>query len=205
MNKLSVIQLRVISCIHDGPKTFNEIKSFCKLESNKLSYHIKKLKDDLYIQKDDGLYCLTPYTKNVYPYITLFNGESAPVFSVVSVVLKYKGQYYLKRKEAEPDKGSLIFFGCKAQPEKTFLETAAKVLKEQAGVESNLSLKVIHEYLAPNQHWVIFTFFGETNTKPKGVGLTLSESKRAHLFGDNVEVLECLSKNKPLRFITTVK
>lgn len=83
---------------YDDEKSFSEIKG--DFESNKFSFHLKKLRESDLIEKKAQGYILTSKGREILPYFDLEN-ERHPVI-VVDLLVFSEGSVYLLDKEEDP-------------------------------------------------------------------------------------------------------
>ena len=204
------VRLEVFKTIQTGVSQFNRIKEILSLQSNELSYHLKKLREQNLIEKHEDGYRLTQEGINIYPYLSIFTHEKKPVFTVTSVALLDGENIYLQKKPREPDRGSLIFFGSKAIANLTVEESAVYFVKQQAKCDvENLKLKSINEYIKRNEegeiihHWVVYFYTANPVGKPKGIKKKLKDVDKMNLYGENKHFIKNSLNNRTVKATKT--
>jgi len=213
------IRLKLFRLIHNGTKKFNVLKSKLNKESNEISYHLNILLKSGLIEKkikNSGIeYVLSENGKVMYPYLSILAREQNPLFVVTSVLVmsKNKDKAYLQKKPREPDKGKLIFFGGKANPDFSIENSARKQVKAQSGLDiHDLKLRCVNEFIVRQSdstivhNWVVYFYTALTSGKPKKnvVSVKMKELETLELYGENSFFAKKIMNSKKARITKTV-
>jgi ADP-ribose pyrophosphatase YjhB (NUDIX family) len=203
MEAISKSQEAILNELQEAPLAFNDLKKKLKIESNRLSYHIKILKKENLIEISEKKYSLTKKAEHIIPLISIIARREKPVISVVAVGLIDSDHIFLQKKPRAPDKNKLIFFGGKCKHNLSLEDSAKKYIFEQAKVEiKNLKLKAINEYLTKDKesiidHWIVFFYTAVPIQNPKHIKKKITLLKPEELYGDNFELLQTISEKTP--------
>lgn len=205
------IRRQIIDLINIGKRKFNEIKKEVKIDSNKLSYHLKKLANSGLIVTNVGKYELSEECGNLFPYRKVITQKQMPVMPVTAVAIIKDGKVLLQKKPNEPNRGSLILFGGTVKFSDSIIDSAAREVINQAGVRiKNIKLKAISESLVVKgkeikQHWLVYVYTATTNDTPtNGEWYSLKKLPR-NLFLDNKFFLAKAIYNKKTKLYRIIK
>lgn len=190
------IRKQILDILNKGIVKFNDIKKQVKIDSNKLTYHLKKLVNSGFISLQAGKYQLTDECKNLFPYRKIITQKQIPVMPVTAVAPIKDGKVFLQIKPGEPGRGNLILTGGTIPFNLSIEESAKEKVLEQIGVGiKDLKLRAISESLVMNgkkinQHWIVYLFTAKFIGGPKnGKWYSLKKLPR-NLFLDNKFFLE---------------
>lgn len=113
---------------------FNEIEKLSKIRSNKLSYHIKKLKEKGILVKEKDFYKLSETAENLIPY--LHNKQT--VLTVVLIILEKNGKVFLHSRKKRPFKEKLSLPGGRLLSKETISDCVARIIKDKHNINSKL-------------------------------------------------------------------
>jgi ADP-ribose pyrophosphatase YjhB (NUDIX family) len=190
------IRKQILDILNKGICKFNDIKKQVNIDSNKLTYHLKKLALSGFIFVENSKYCLTEDCKNLFPYRKIITQKQMPVMPVTAVAPIRDGKVFLHEKLGEPGRGNLILTGGTIPFQLSIEDSAKQKVFEQIGVGvKDLKLRAISESLVINgkkinQHWIVYLFTAKVTSEPNnGKWYSLKKLPR-NLFLDNKFFLE---------------
>jgi ADP-ribose pyrophosphatase YjhB (NUDIX family) len=190
------IRKHILDILNRGICKFNDIRKEIKIDSNKLTYHLKKLSGANFIFVENGIYKLTEECKNFFPYRKIITQKQIPIMPVTAVAIIRDDKVFLQNKPGEPGRGNLILTGGTAPFQLSIEDSAKQKVFEQIGVKiSNLKLRAISESLVVNgtkinQHWIVYLFTAKTIEEPKNGKWYSLKKLPKDLFLDNKFFLE---------------
>ncbi|MBD3248980.1 ArsR family transcriptional regulator [Candidatus Woesearchaeota archaeon] len=203
-------RLDIFQLINKGYGKFSDIQKLTALNSNELSYHLKRLIDAGLVEKlteeNLGSYILTEEGKKLYPYLKVITEEETPVVAVTAIAPVDGNKVLMAVKENEPDKGKLILIGGKAKAGRSMEKNAKIKAKEQVNIDiDNLRLRCINEFIVKGRHhWLVFFYTCKALNTPKDtVWISLDNLEKYDLFGDNHFLLKEQIGNKEVKFTKT--
>jgi len=122
--------------------TFNQM--WAKVgRSNRFAYHVKSLEKEGLVEKSaDGTYQLTHEGKKLVAYFESQTASEVKLPLLVAVVVVCDGDKFLMvQRDREPFREFWGFHGGKVQAGEYLLESAAKKVLEETGLECDLELK----------------------------------------------------------------
>ena len=89
---MNTIQSKIIKIfLYKSSVSFNYLKKELAVPSNKLSYHLSKLKEKNIIEKIGNLYALKESYKEFFPYLeTIFDRQKRPLIIIKVSIIKDK-------------------------------------------------------------------------------------------------------------------
>lgn len=151
---------------YNEEKAFSEIRG--DIESNKLSFHLKKLQERDLIEKTDEGYKSTKKGREILPYFDLENSRHPVV--VVDILVFSEDRVYLKQKEGDPldpFSGDYRAPSTRVSKNNRIHRTAEKLFEEEFGKESNnveigaIFDSEVHFQDNSKQHYLLFFFVVE--------------------------------------------
>ncbi len=187
---------QIIDLINKGNGKFNDIRKEIKIDSNKLTYHLKKLVACGFIILENERYNLSSECKNTFPYRKIVTLKQMPVMPVTAVAIIQKGKVLLQVKPNEPNRGTLILFGGTVKFGDSIESSARNEVLKQAGVKlDHIKLRAISESMVTigksiKQHWIVNLYTATTSQTPSnGKWYSLNKLPK-NLFLDNKFFLE---------------
>ncbi len=157
---------------------FNEIEKILKIRSNKLAYHIKKLKDKKILDKKEDFYELSKKSEPLLPYIT----EKRSILPVILIVLKNRGKIFLHEREKRPFKNLLSLPGGRILSGETIQKATERIMKEKFGVNCNfkkvnsVSLEQVNKNRQPIHSFLLILVTATTKDKIKYSSIKKSQT-----------------------------
>lgn len=201
------VRKKIFMSIHDNDSVkFNELKGFVEIESNDLSYHLKKLVDSGLVNKNEFDYSLSLIGKEIVPYLSIITENASPLLVVTSVALIQGDKLFLQAKPREPEKGKLIFFGGKVMSDVLIEDAARAHVLKQAGCQvKNLKLRCVNEFMKQNVfHGVVYFFTAEPVGEVVGVTRELSNLDYDELLWDNKFFAEKMLDSETVQVVKTI-
>lgn len=144
------------SFLYNHKLKFNEIEKFLKTKSNKLSYHLKKLKNKGILSKEEDFYKLSETAESIIPYLT----EKQSILPVILIVIKKGNNVFLYKRDKRPYKDFLSLPGGRILAGETISQATERIMREKFKINCNfkkinsVSLeqvrkndKIIHSFL----------------------------------------------------------
>ena len=195
--------------INRGIGKFNDLKRKLNLQSNELTYHIKKLISANLIEKTNSKYYLTEQGKNIFPFRKSVTQKEMPAMAVVAVIILDKDQVFMRIKDNEPWKGTIGFLGGTIRHgEDIFKAAERKAMEECNATLSNLRLRGISDTKLYGkkeikQHWLVYIFTAKSKNPKNGKWYSLKKLPN-NLFIDNKYFLTHVIKSKKLKYYQLV-
>lgn len=134
MNEVQEDILRKL--MHKPGQSFNKLWNK-EIESNKFAYHLKKLREENLIRKDDEEYFLTHEGKKHSSKVDGKSGKKTETpLSTVVVVLEKDGKVLMQQRKKEPFYDYWGFPSGKIEFDQYIMEAAKSELKEETGLEA---------------------------------------------------------------------
>lgn len=169
---------------------FNEIEKSLKIRSNKVSYHLKKMKEEGLIKKEGDFYSLTKFAESYLPLMSYFNKKEIGPIPVVLVALMNKDNVLLIKRNKRPYKDYWALVGGKIHINEDFKQASLRNIENKTGIKAKeVSLNaILHERVQENKvikHSFILFF-----TKVKTKEAISHESEYGNLKWFNINKLE---------------
>jgi len=147
---------------YSGKKSFSDLQG--DTESNKLAFHLKKLRKKNFIDKDGDLYYLSKEGKEILPYVGLSNSRH-PI-TVVNLTIYSGDKVFLNRKKdpLDPFSGDYRVLTSRIGRGQRIEETVRQLYNEKFGEEpENLSRAGVFDSMVEfengsSQHYILFYF-----------------------------------------------
>lgn len=138
-------------------KTFAELQKASGLTSDHINFHIKRLIESGYVEhkpKSHGDYRLTVQGKEYANRMDTDSSqmEKQPKLSVIIVVENEKGEFLCQQRLKQPFYGFWGHMTGKIRWGETILEAGARELKEETGLEADLSLAGLYHKMDYDQN-----------------------------------------------------
>ena len=192
--------------INKGIGKFNSLKKELGLRSNELTYHLKKLASSGLIEKTESGYALTEEGKDMFPFRKIVTKKEIPAMAVTATAIIKNGKVFLRIKDNEPMKGSLILFGGTIRRGEDVFTSATRKAKEQCNSDiKNLKLRGISDttYTGKGkmkQHWLVYVFTAEPVNEPSDGKWHSLKKLPYNIFLDDYYFLKHLIYNKKLKY-----
>ena len=170
---------------HHKKLKFNDLKE--EVESNKLSYHLKKLIQENLITKDQDFYYLTDKGEEKLCYLEDKGQLKQPIHDVF--LLPYKdGKFVVQKRTKRPFLDIIIPIGARIKKGESIFETAKKKLLKDTGMTGDLHFKGIVDTKTFKQnklflHHILNVFLIDnlkgnlTTSTPKGENSWMTEQE----------------------------
>ena len=113
---------------------FNEIEKLSKIRSNKLSYHIKKLKEKGILVMENDFYKLSETAENLIPYLS----KKKNILSIILIHIGNGKNVFLYKREKRPFKNKLSLPGGRIILGETIEDSVKRIMKEKYNIEAKL-------------------------------------------------------------------
>lgn len=112
---------------------FNQIEKLIKERSNKLSYHINKLKDKGILTKNEDVYELSSSAESMIPYIS----QKQSIIPVILVAIKNNENIFLHQRNKRPFKDLLSLPGGRIIKGENISQATKRIMKEKFKINCN--------------------------------------------------------------------
>lgn len=164
---------------------FNDLKE--ETESNKLSYHLKKLIEENLLEKNEDLYTLTDKGEEKLCYLEDKGSLKQPIQDVFLLPFR-DGKFVVQKRTKRPFLEVIIPIGARIRKGESIFETAKKKFKKDTGMTGDLHFKGIVDTKTFKQdklflHHILNVFLidnlkGElTPSTPKGENFWMTEKE----------------------------
>lgn len=106
---------------------FNEIEKALKTRSNKLSYYIKKLKEEGILVKEEKFYKLSEIAEKLIPYST----NKQAILPVILIAVEKKDEIFLHKRKKRPYQNKLGLPGGRIVLGETIKEASERIMMEK--------------------------------------------------------------------------
>lgn len=204
----SKIRVKILRELERSPKKFVNLKKSLNLESNLLSYNLKILNKEKFINKKEYIFSLTDKGKYIMPYVRKFNDASQIPIPCVATIVTEGDKVLIRKKIKEPTKGRGIFIGGKIEIGEDIFEACRRHVIEKTEVNiKNLKLRCINNFISRKKeeiaHFVVF--FVTANVKkgeiPKRALWKNIKNIREKMYPDNKYVLKNFLNSHKINFI----
>lgn len=144
--------------IHFPDSSFSELFDG-EIESNQFNYYLKELvKEGLVEKNPEGKYSLTEQGRKDALFIDGETGKRGkqPLAALIIVPANEKGELLAHHRKKEPFFDFFGFMGGKIQFGETILGCAARELKEETGLEGELSIAAIYNFLTFDEKGIAY-------------------------------------------------
>ena len=204
----SEIRVKILKELEDSPKKFVDLKRILNIESNLLSYNLKILSKEEFVNKKCYLFSLSDKGKYFMPYVRKSNDASQIPIPCVATIVMDGGKVLIRGKVKEPSKGRKIFIGGKMNLGEDIFEACKRHVMEKTGVKiNNLKLRCVNNFVSKKNgeiaHFVVFfvTAKIKKGDVPRDASWKNPKCIRGKMYADNKYVLKNFLGSRKVNFI----
>lgn len=116
---------------HNDTLKFNQIEKSLNKRSNKLAYHLKKLRDKQFLQKTGDTYSLAEEQESTIPYLS----SKKAVIPVILIHIGNEKQAFLIERTKRPYKNMLALPGGRLMQGESFTSAAKRIALEKCNLQ----------------------------------------------------------------------